>query len=261
MIKFQDIYRSCKKSKIAYGDSSLIKKVYRNSIFYDGCQKNKHHDAQGFLYQDKNRLYITFRGTMDFMDTKDVIDIRHENLFSPHIKVHKGFHSQFFSIEEDITRDIKDISASYKIDELVFTGHSLGGSIALISSPYYAEQFKNKFKIKTYTFGTVSVGNKEFVDWFKQNVDEYYRIENEDDLVPHIPIHSTFHHIPNAIIVSKSGKLKFDGDSKSPGYTHILSKLMAKPTWEQIYDDHSCESYISNLMLSKRINRNFWLHL
>ena len=258
--KFQDVLRACKRSKAAYADGPTIKKQYKHSIFYDGCSKQQH-DAQGFLYRDRNKIYVTFRGTMDVMDTRDVIDIRHEKLFSPHIKVHKGFHSQFFSIEEDITRDIKDIASSYKIEEIVFAGHSLGGSCALISSPYYAELFKNKYTIKTYTFGTVSVGNQNFVQWFQNNVSEHYRVENEEDVVPHIPVHNTFMHVPNGIILNHQGNIKRESQTCSSSYFTVLSKVLEKATWDQLYSDHSCEAYENNLLSSRKHHRDFWISL
>ena len=133
---FHQALKSCKHSRIAYYDNKTIHRIYKNSIFYDGCSKGKH-DAQGFLYYDANKIHVTFRGTMDPMDAKDIIDIRHEKMFSPSIRVHKGFHNQFFAIEEEITQDIRSIASSYKVDEIIFAGHSLGGAIALLASPYY----------------------------------------------------------------------------------------------------------------------------
>jgi len=256
--KFTDILQTCKRSKIAYHDSSFIKRVYKGSIFYDGCHKQKN-DAQGFLQFDKNKIYVTYRGTMNFMDTKDVIDIRHEKFISPNIKVHKGFHSQFFSIEEDITRDIKDIVTSYKVDEIIFGGHSLAGSIALISSPYYGHLFNKKYKISTYTFGSVSVGNKEFINWFLKYVDSHYRIEHKDDIVPMIPIHKTFQHVPNGITICNNGSVKYHCDTSSMSYTKLLSKLLVnKPTWEQLFNDHSCDTYHKTLMVSHKLHNDFW---
>jgi hypothetical protein len=253
--KIKDAILSCKRSKDAYLDHKAITKHYKHAKFYEG----RKHDAQGFLFYDKQRIYVTYRGTMDLMDTKDIIDIRHQSIFSHNIKVHKGFHSQFFAIEEDITSDIKDIIKSYPVKELVFAGHSMGGSCAVISSPYYATLLKNKYSIKTFTFGTVSIGNKDFVKWFTDNVNEHYRIENKNDLIPYIPVHQSFCHIPNGIIIDDNGNITQRSETLTLSYKDLLFTLInEKENITKFHIDHSCDKYQSNLMLSWKKNPSFW---
>lgn len=259
-IKFDDMIRSCRRSKLAYTDNINIRNLFKNSKFYNG---NKH-DAQAFLHYSNNKIYTTFRGTMGINDWKDVIDIRHEKMFANNIKVHKGLHSQFFSIEEQITDDINAINKSYQVDELVFEGHSSAGSLALLASPFYDIMFnKNtfnnkKFKIKTFTFGSVSAGNYDFVKLFMNHVDEYYRIENYKDIVPRIPIHESFYHIPNPIILYDDGHISKKNELEFMNYKDILFIILKEGDVAQLKLDHSCDVYQKNILRARiKYNNDF----
>ena len=250
--QIRDILHNCKRSHIAYFQPSKIAKVFKDSKFYNGCK----HDAQGYLYYKQNAIYIAFRGTMDLMDTRDIIDIRHQSLSSPFVKVHKGFHSQFFSIEQQITKDIADILQSYKVNQIVFTGHSLGGALAFIAAPFYAELLKKQKKKKDITFnavsfGSVSVGNVQFLKWFLDNVDSHYRIENIKDIIPFVPVHPSFVHLPNRILLDSNGIVSTSNNDTQVYSSKLLQAICDQSTWSNgissVFKDHACESYIDNL--------------
>jgi hypothetical protein len=209
-------------------------------ISYDGIS---HTDAQGFLIWDDHKIYVSYRGTATLSDIIDNIDIRRQKIYKS-IIVHKGYFDKFMSMEEDITKDIKHIMKQYPITELVFTGHSMAASIASISSPYYGDMFKN-LKITTHTLGSAPAGNIEFINWFSSNVDESVRIETEGDIVPYIPIHKDFIHIPNGIKIDNQGTVEVNYEIRPYEYSTILCLILKD--WDRIYRDHSCETYISNL--------------
>lgn len=218
----------------------LLDSVKNPPISYDDMDEK---DTQGFLIWDNNRIYISFRGTATLADIIDNIDIRRQKMYKS-IIVHKGYFDKFMSMEEFITRDIKHIAKEYPITELVFTGHSMAASIASISSPYYGEMFKN-LKITTHTLGSAPAGNIEFINWFSSNVDESVRMETEGDIVPYIPIHNDFFHIPNGIKINTNGKVDVNYEIRPYDYSKILCLVMKD--WDKVYRDHSCETYISNL--------------
>lgn len=220
--------------------------VRNDPIFYDGLQSSKKRDAQGFTIWNDNTIYVSYRGTCDIMDALDNIDLRHKCIYK-NIKVHKGFYDQFSSIEEKITQDIKDISAEYPIERIVFTGHSLGTSLATISAPYYGMMFKDKFRIIAHTLAGAPCGNINFVNWFSSNVDENVRLEAEGDIVPYIPIHDNFYHVPNGILMKRDGTFVDQYEIKPYSYIKLLSFFFKKEGWEQINYDHSCENYITKL--------------
>lgn len=249
-IKTNDLVHSCMRSKIAYMDHSKISSIFRKPRFYDGSLNKR--DAQGYLIYNNRRIYVTYRGTCTPYDMIDNMDIRRKRIFG-NIIVHQGYYEQFMSIEEDITNDIREISEEYPVSELIFAGHSLGSHNATICSAYYGDLFKNRYKITCHTFGSTPVGNSDFVNWFTSNVDENVRVETEEDIVPYIPIHSDFHHVPNGIKINQSGKILYEYQIKPYSYIEILQRIIEKDGWQKINNDHSCENYINSLFAISKI--------
>lgn len=223
-------------------------------IFYDGLQNDKNkHDSQGYLLWKNNTIYLSFRGTNDLHDIFDVINVKPKKLMK-NAYVHSGFAEQFMSIEHKITQDIKSIASSYPIERLVFTGHSMGGSIASIASVYYGHVFDNLY-ITCHTFGTPFTGNNEFIKLFTTNVDECTRLELEHDIVPLIPINKDFKHIPNGVKLKEGGIIDNCYDVIPLSYFDIISKLCKKRQEEinNILFQHSCEQYTENLLSIKHV--------
>ena len=223
-------------------------------IFYDGLlNDNNKHDSQGYLIWKNNTIYVSFRGTNDLHDIFDVINIKPKKIFKD-AYVHTGFADQFMSIEHNITNDIKSIAKNYPIERLVFTGHSMGGSIASIAAAYYGSLFDNLY-ITCHTFGTPFTGNDGFIKWFTNMVDECTRLELEHDIVPVIPINKSFHHIPNGVKLKEDGIIDNCYDVVPVSYFEILSKL-CKNRQEEINNilfHHSCEQYTEKLLSIKHV--------
>lgn len=71
---------------------------------------------------------------------------------------------------------------------VVFTGHSLGGALALhAATDVYLSGDRSADKISLYTFGQPRVGNKEFDMALNKKVKDAYRVVHWADLVPHVP--------------------------------------------------------------------------
>jgi hypothetical protein len=231
----KEIISSCHRSKLIYEEPHIIKQQYPNM---------KQYNKKAFLtYTDK--IHITFRGTKEFKDIIENIDIRHQSIIHDDIKVHKGYHDQFFSMEEEITQDIKDIINSYEINEIIFSGHSSGGSMSQIAATFYGELLKRN--IICHTFGTIAPGNKAFIEWFKKNVFKNYRIETEGDIIPFIPVHDNFYHVPNGIKLLKNGGIESNYHIKPYSYLELLKVVLDNEKMQQIYEYHSCDNYIKKL--------------
>lgn len=229
------IMSSCHRSKLIYEEPHIIKQQYPNM---------KQYNKKAFLtYTDK--IHITFRGTKEFKDIIENIDIRHQSIIHDDIKVHKGYHDQFFSMEEEMTQDIKDIINSYNINEIIFCGHSAGGCHAQIAAPYYSELFKKY--ITCHTFGTIAPGNKAFIEWFQKHIKKNYRIEAEGDIIPYIPVHDNFYHVPNGIRLLKNGKIELNYDIKPYSYLELLKLVLNNDKMQEIYECHSCDNYLNKL--------------
>lgn len=223
--------------------------------FYDGSgNKEKKRDAQGYMIWKSNTIYITFRGTKDICDVIDVMDIRPKKLLK-NIMIHNGFYEQFFSIEDAITKDIKEIINLFPIERIIFSGHSMGGGVAAIAAAYYASMFK-MMHITCHTFGIPLIGNNEFVKWFDEGVDECIRLEIEEDIVPFIPINSTFKHIPDGVRLKRNGSVDNMYDIESLSYADVIKRLIKKEEINELTINHSCEKYIERLLSLKNIRRD-----
>ncbi len=226
-------------------------------IFYDGLLNDTNkHDSQGYLIWKNNTIYLSFRGTNDLHDIFDVINIKPKKIIKD-AYVHSGFAEQFLSIEQNITNDIKNIAKNYPIERLVFTGHSMGGSIASIAASYYGSLFDNLY-ITCHTFGTPLTGNDGFIKWFTNSVDECTRLELEHDIVPLIPINKEFKHIPNGVRLKEGGLIENCYDVIPLSYFNILYKLCKNRHDEidHILFNHSCEQYTENLLSIKHVRSN-----
>jgi len=257
--RHNSITLSCVRSKIAYENKLRTPKIYSTPIVH----QNKHFENSFNRFQeelledplfhgdmchvvwDKNNIYVNYTGTRDISDMMKNIDIRHKTLFKD-IKVHKGFHDKFFAIETELTKDIKYLVKEYPIKNIHFTGHSSGGATALISGPYYGNMLQ-KYRIIVDTFASTCVGNIHFLNWFSNHVDVHSRIEMEGDIVPYIPIHDAFYHVPHGIFLKKDGDIELQYNIAPYNYITVLSMLSDKQKRDEINKDHSCDTYLEFL--------------
>jgi hypothetical protein len=220
--------------------------VRLDPIFYNGPQIRKNRDdVQGYMLLFDNTLYITFRGSNDIQDIMFCTDIRRKHLGN-NIYIHKGYYDQFKAIEADITSDILKISNSYHIDKIVFSGHSLGGSLAMIAAPYYSTLFRGNKDIACHTFGSTVVGNSQFIDWFNANVQEHYRVNADKDIVPLIPIHETYIHSSHCIKICEN-YISNEDDYKNDCLA-FLNYIKNKPRMlNDVNSFHACQRYMDIL--------------
>ena len=244
------------QNKINTVVDTIIDDMYTEPIFYDGyINKNNKRDAQAYLLYKSNTIYISFRGTNNIGDIIDVIDFRPRTIMKD-IVVHNGFYEQFFSIESQITNDIKNIIKLHNIERIIFTGHSLGACVASIAAAYYASMFKDLY-ITCHTFAMLRTGNDKFVDWFKSGVDECTRIEIQEDIVPLLYINKDFVHIPNGVKLKRSGSVDDKlYESDELGCVDILTTLLKKNELKGITQYHSMEIHIERLLSIKQIRKN-----
>lgn len=95
-------------------------------------------------------------------------------------QVHKGFKLMLLEAWKDIEQQLRNISGP-----LYYTGHSLGGALAVLSASL-------KKPDAVYTFGAPRIGNLDFVK-STQHI-KIYRIVNSRDIVTAVPpIPGMFH--------------------------------------------------------------------
>lgn len=177
-----------KFAKLAY-KCSLPKEVLQhgkkiNENIIEGFFHSTPNDAQYYTFVcNDNSIIFSFRGSSslnDFMVDANIFKICVPQ-FGNNVYVHRGFHSQFIEIDEEIKTTIQN----YKPTKITCVGHSLGGALATLVSL----SIKKKFDVEVTccTFGSPRVGNYAFSKEFDDNVDISLRYVNENDIVTSMP--------------------------------------------------------------------------
>jgi hypothetical protein len=143
--------------------------------FYDACVFSIK-DTQGFIGVNGDILFIAFQGSADIKDVLSDINIRYTEI-GYGMKVHTGFYKQYKDIEKVI-----EIKAS-SFSKIVFSGQSLGGALAILSSHFMEERFPMK-DIACVTFASPKVGNKTFNDHYLVEIKQY---QYKEDIVCLLP--------------------------------------------------------------------------
>ncbi len=143
-------------------------------------------DVQAFLCQhpEQDIAILVFRGTEKKL--KDIkADVKARLLEVPaseeecdSVILHGGYYEQYRSIEADLQEALASDAVNGK--QLFFTGHSLGGALAIVATRFLAGDSSGA----CYTFGSPPVGTQTFDENIKTPI---YRIINHVDIVPYLP--------------------------------------------------------------------------
>ncbi len=139
--------------------------------------------AQAFICRNASEDFavLAFRGTEPSL--KDIkADVKanlvETSVGTKKIEMHSGYLNQFESIRDEIETTLKN--PKLKDHQLFFTGHSLGGALAITATRFLA----NDITGACYTFGSPPVGT---VDFDIDITTPIYRIINHVDIVPRLP--------------------------------------------------------------------------
>ncbi|MFC4810619.1 lipase family protein [Paenibacillus sp. GCM10023250] len=139
----------------------------------------------GFVLESDRAVILAFRGTRSPTDwiTDMIAQQVAFKLVGKSCMTHRGFTEVYLSARDAI---FKLLDQTGKHKPLFVTGHSLGGALATLASADIAVNRKPASLI-TYTFGAPRVGDPSFVRRYNASVPVSYRIQNEFDVVPHLP--------------------------------------------------------------------------
>lgn len=207
------ILEACRTSTLVY------RQVLPTNPKYTPIQNRNQMEA--LVYNGKHSaLHISFRGTCNYSDLCKVLDLRWRKLRPHDMYVHNGFYDKFLEIEKYITPIIEN----NKDIHIVFSGHSMGGSVAMIAAYFYHNVKQVSNPISCNTFGAPQTGNKRFIEALSNRLYDLNCISLEKDIIPRIPLNPMLSNMENITVT-----LKDPNDV---------------PFWN-VLENHSCASYMN----------------
>ncbi|KAK6759378.1 hypothetical protein RB195_021144 [Necator americanus] len=132
-------------------------------------------------------LTIVFRGSK----TTGQIILQGLNSFVPMEFFGMGNVNRYFKNGVEVLwSPIKEVltSTKYARYQIAFTGHSLGGALAVLAAARtVAEGLRRSDQVMVYTFGEPRVGDPTFAANFDKLLPNSYRVVFRHDIVPHLP--------------------------------------------------------------------------
>lgn len=135
-----------------------------------------------FLEKSTGRLVVSFKGTSSSDEILKDLNCRYTKFYEGY--THTGMKHLACLFVEKHTEDLKTFAKSYKTKEILFTGHSLGGSIAsLLYIIYTKQKLLEDFDITTLAFGPTPTVSYNLL---KENYSNLYTINYGNDCVPRL---------------------------------------------------------------------------
>jgi triacylglycerol lipase len=201
-------------------------------------------DTQAFVAIFGSVAVVSFRGSSSICDFKN--DAVCDQGPSGHrIKFHKGFARCFTGVIHDLNTIVANIRAREECETFIFTGHSLGGALALMAGTHYAALGYQVSGV--YTFGQPRVGNPFHACYVDEHLaGRFFRCVHESDPVTRIPwMFGSYRHAGMELFFERSGLLRVNPTVLWKLW-YFVSDLYV--SWvsnsEGILNDHAIENYV-----------------
>ncbi|MGA2750777.1 MAG: lipase family protein [Verrucomicrobiota bacterium] len=182
---------------------------------------NSQTDTRVIAFRDSGDLIVAFRGTQDLRNWLTDLDCRLVQLDS--FRVHRGFHAALQSVWRDLRTTLSDLAPR----RLWFTGHSLGGALAMLAA-HHIETTATDLVAGVYTFGQPRVGDARFRDACDRLLKpRAFRCVHAADIVPRVPwLLASFRHAGHEIFFPRP-------QITNDNFSMTNSKWRFDPVWFQ----------------------------
>lgn len=145
------------------------------------------------------------------------------HLFSDPCLVHRGFQKALNRVWDQVYEQLLQYRRENPMAEICFTGHSLGGALALLTYSRFRDA-----NVSVFTFGCPRVGNATFGARVAAGGHGHFRCVNFNDLVTHIPLESElYRHAPqNCYRFDEAGWLDLEHDGTFVGDLRVLERVV-----------------------------------
>jgi len=138
-------------------------------------------------------ILVIFRGTLNPMSLLEDANLFYApydmNPKAPGLaSVHAGFLDAYTAVSGDILARVKALVKANPSYNIVCTGHSMGGSLAVLAALHLEAELVPASKIELYTYAAPRAGNADFANFVSGlGFGSITRATYNDDLVPRLP--------------------------------------------------------------------------
>ena len=192
-------------SNLAYLNNNYIKLLLNNTSMNDLCFSNtesikyiKEHNIKPVINYKldiglpnilhckiNDKLFISFPGISNNSDRLNCLNFNVEYCNNIECEVHKGFLYIFYRLKSEIELII-DVHKD-SCNEIIFTGHSLGGAISKIAALYF--KLKKDINSTCITFACPLLGPNSFGIQFNKNIPKSFTLCCQKDFLVKVPFY------------------------------------------------------------------------
>lgn len=208
-------YAMAHASALAYKDQPTIESAARNWGFDQVRHFASPHampfpieDTQAYVMGDDRMVVAAFRGTEPTQIRDWLSDGTTPPIPGPGGKgfVHYGFSQALASVYPQVRDAVAELGGDDKT--VWFTGHSLGGALAMLAGAYQYFEDPRRLPDGVYTFGQPRTCEHLLAaEHRKAFKDRHYRFVNNNDVVTELPPEPPFAHVDHLRYIDSHGKL------------------------------------------------------
>ncbi len=222
----------CSQTYMQYENKSdglfLVPKTYRLLGTFTAKSYDNRPEPFGFVMVSDQAAVLAFRGTSSAVEwISDFIAQQGEYLpVTGAGMTHKGFTDIYMTARSQLLNLLEEVPSSLP---LFITGHSLGGALATLAALDIVHNTVHNPVV--YTYGAPRVGDTHFVRLYNHSVVQHWRIQNEFDIVTHLPP-----------LVYQSPKTK-----ENYFYLHVKGEVLRSFRHGSVPGNHVISSYFNDL--------------
>ncbi len=196
------------------------------------------------IIQDESVLYFCFRGANGLDDVTAALFSSNPVLFLKERKsgpkvdmpvlVHKGFKDIYVGFMDNILHDLAYVLRHVDVKRIVWAGHSMGGSVAMLCAVDACNKIGKAVKLELHTYGTPQTGNKAFVDMLPF---DSFITRHPFDIVPLLNLNDQLASVEGVVF-----------PRCIPGDESGACDAEHKPGLSELVKYHGTETYIRNVM-------------
>ena len=204
-----------KTAKLAYADKAEIQaetKSWGFDQFAHFCGTHQMpfplEDTQAYLVASDHMILVAFRGTEPAQIRDWLSDANTPVMPGPAQKglVHMGFSRALASVYPQIRDKIQETRTNDQT--LWFTGHSLGGALAMLAAATMHFEDPKLRADGVYTFGQPRTCDRLLAKAHDAAFESrHFRFVNNNDVVAQVPPEPVFHHVNAMMYFDTNGKL------------------------------------------------------